>query len=204
MSTSKAYKVGLYFGSFNPVHMGHLVIANHMLHHTDLDEVWLVITPTSPHKQGADLIPEADRLQMARLALADHPALKASDVEFGLPRPNFTADTMTHLRRAHPDTEFRLIMGQDNLEGFSTWKDCESLVANHRVLVYPRVSLGRESNPTEVNKWLAHPQVEMQDAPMIAISSTYIRDAITSGKDVQFLLPDAVIAYIGNNHFYEG
>ena len=109
-------RVGLYFGSFNPIHLGHLVIANHMLHEADLDEVWFVVTPSSPHKQGVELIPEQHRLQMARLAIADHPHLKAIDVEFSLPRPNYTADTMQHLREAHPEVVFSIIMGQDNLD----------------------------------------------------------------------------------------
>ena len=123
MNASKALRVGLYFGSFNPVHLGHLVIANHMLHEADLDEVWFVVTPSSPHKQGVELIPEQHRLQMAHLAIADHPHLKAIDVEFALPRPNYTADTMIHLREAHPRFVFSIIMGQDNLTSFHTWKD---------------------------------------------------------------------------------
>ena len=196
-------RVGLYFGSFNPVHLGHLVIANHMLQHAELDEVWLVVTPTSPHKQRVDLIPEEHRLQMVKLALADHPKLRASSVEFDLPRPNYTARTMEHLRSAHPDTAFSIIMGQDNLEGFQTWKDHEALMAAHRLLIYPRLSTGSSEPSGEAAKWLEHPRVEIHEAPVIAISSTYIRDAITSGYDVQFLLPDAVVAYIGNNHFYE-
>ena len=196
-------QVGLYLGSFNPIHLGHLVIANHMLNQAGLDEVWFMVTPSSPHKQGVDMIPEEHRLQMAHLALADHPHLKASNVEFTLPRPNYTADTMAHMREAHPGVEFSIIMGQDNLEGFHTWKDHEALMAAHRLLVYPRLSTGSSEPSGEAAKWLSHPRVEIHEAPVIAISSTYIRDAITSGYDVQFLLPDAVVAYIGNNHFYE-
>ena len=196
-------RVGLYFGSFNPVHLGHLVIANHMLQHADLDEVWLVVTPTSPHKQGIDLIPEKHRLQMVKLALADHPQLRASSVEFDLPRPNYTARTMEHLRVAHPSTAFSIIMGQDNLASFSTWQNHTALLDQHRLLIYPRISDHAVAIPNEVDRWMTHPHVEVQKAPLIAISSTYIRDAIMSGHDVQFLLPDAVVAYIGNNHFYE-
>ena len=196
-------RVGLYFGSFNPVHLGHLVIANHMLQHADLDEVWLVVTPTSPHKQGIDLIPEKHRLQMVKLALADHPQLRASSVEFDLPRPNYTARTMEYLRVAHPSTAFSIIMGQDNLASFSTWQDHTALLDQHRLLIYPRISDHAVAIPNEVDRWMTHPHVEVQKAPLIAISSTYIRDAIMSGHDVQFLLPDAVVAYIGNNHFYE-
>lgn len=196
-------RVGLYFGSFNPVHLGHLIIANHMLQHADLDEVWLVVTPTSPHKQGVDLIPEEHRLQMVKLALADHPQLRASSVEFTLPRPNYTARTMEHLRASSPDTAFSIIMGQDNLASFSTWQDHNDLLDQHRLLIYPRLSDRAVNAPSEVDRWMAHPHVEVQKAPVIAISSTYIRDAIMAGHDVQFLLPDAVVAYIGNNHFYE-
>ena len=198
-----ALRVGLYFGSFNPVHLGHLVIANHMLNQADLDEVWFVVTPSSPHKQGVSMIPEEHRLQMAHLALADHPHLKASDVEFNLPRPNYTADTMHHLREAHPNVTFSIIMGQDNLESFHTWKNHESLVAAHRMLIYPRLTQGTSESEARTAMWLAHDNVEVHEAPIIAISSTYVRDAITAGHDVQFLLPDAVVAYIGNNHFYE-
>ena len=198
-----ALRVGLYFGSFNPVHLGHLVIANHMLNQADLDEVWFVVTPSSPHKQGVSMIPEEHRLQMAHLALADHPHLKASDVEFNLPRPNYTADTMRHLRKAHPELTFSIIMGQDNLESFHTWKDHESLVAAHRMLIYPRLTQGTSESEAPTAMWLAHDNVEVHEAPIIAISSTYVRDAIMAGHDVQFLLPDAVVAYIGNNHFYE-
>jgi len=198
-----ALRVGLYFGSFNPVHLGHLVIANHMLNLADLDEVWFVVTPSSPHKQGVSMIPEEHRLQMAHLALADHPHLKASDVEFNLPRPNYTADTMHHLREAHPEVTFSIIMGQDNLESFHTWKDHESLVAAHRMLIYPRLTQGTSESEARAAMWLVHDNVEVHEAPIIAISSTYVRDAIMAGHDVQFLLPDAVVAYIGNNHFYE-
>ena len=198
-----ALRVGLYFGSFNPVHLGHLVIANHMLNQADLDEVWFVVTPSSPHKQGVSMIPEEHRLQMAHLALADHPHLKASDVEFNLPRPNYTADTMNHLRKAHPEVTFSIIMGQDNLESFHTWKNHESLVAAHRMLIYPRLTQGTSESEARTASWLAHDNVEVHEAPIIAISSTYVRDAIMAGHDVQFLLPDAVVAYIGNNHFYE-
>ncbi|MDA0946353.1 MAG: nicotinate (nicotinamide) nucleotide adenylyltransferase [Bacteroidetes bacterium] len=216
---SQQPRVGLYFGSFNPVHLGHLVIANHMLQRAGLDEVWLVVTPTSPHKQSVDMLPEEDRLQMVRLALADHPRLMASDVEFGLPRPNFTADTMSHLRACFPNTTFSLIMGEDNVRGLSTWRRYEELLTNHRILVYPRHGTGHlvseaasmlgattfdETSPDSgETPWMNHPNIERQEAPMIAISSTYIRDSITAGHDVQFLLPDPVVAYIGNNHFYE-
>ena len=200
---TQVLRVGLYFGSFNPVHLGHLVIANHMLNLADLDEVWFVVTPSSPHKQNMSMIPEEHRLQMAHLALADHPHLRASDVEFNLPRPNYTADTMNHLREVHPDVAFSIIMGQDNLESFHTWKNHEALVASHRMLIYPRLTQGTSASDAATATWLAYKNVELHEAPIIAISSTYVRDAITAGHDVQFLLPDAVVAYIGNNHFYE-
>ena len=202
-TSGNATRVGLYFGSFNPIHLGHLVIANHMLNQAGLDEVWFVVTPSSPHKQGVDMIPEEDRLQMAHLALADHPHLKASNVEFTLPRPNYTADTMAHMRQAHPGVEFSIIMGQDNLESFHTWKDHNALVSKHRMLIYPRLTQGTSASDAATAQWLAHDNVEVHEAPIIAISSTYVRDAIMAGHDVQFLLPDAVVAYIGNNHFYE-
>ena len=202
-SRHEKLRVGLYFGSFNPIHLGHLVIANHMLNLAGLDEVWFVVTPSSPHKQGVDMIPEQHRLQMVHLAIADHPHLKATDVEFTLPRPNFTADTMAHLRQAHPEVVFSIIMGQDNLASFHTWKDHEAMVEQHRLLIYPRLSTNKPAPEDSIERWIPHQHVEVHQAPMIAISSTYIRDAITAGHDVQFLLPDSVVAYIGNNRFYE-
>ena len=202
-------KVGLYFGSFNPIHLGHLVIANHMLNRADLDEVWMVVTPTSPFKLDDEMIPEQQRLQMVRLAVAENSSIYASDVEFHLPRPNYTANTLRILKEKHPEIEFSVIIGEDNFENLHRWEDHEEIISNNRILVYPR----RQSSPnippdhapnkggkTEVGK---DQVVVFTQAPMIAISSSYIREAILDKQDIQYLLPDPVISYIGNNHRYE-
>jgi nicotinate-nucleotide adenylyltransferase len=205
--------VGLYFGSFNPIHMGHLVIANHMATRTDVEEVWLVVTPQSPHKSAGDLIAQHHRLQMVRLAIADNERLQATDVEFHLPQPNFTAATMRHLRAAHPDCVFSIIIGEDNFQTLHKWQDYWELVDNHRVLVYPRRELTplpvppppfdhdkpREGQPVPAD----HDHIQFCEAPMISISSTYLREAIVSRRDIRYLLPDKVLNYIGSNHLYE-
>ena len=202
-------KVGLYFGSFNPIHLGHLVIANHMVNRADLDEVWMVVTPTSPFKLDDEMIPEEQRLQMVRLAVTENSSIYASDVEFHLPRPNYTANTLRILKEKHPEIEFSVIIGEDNFENLHRWEDHEEIISNNRILVYPR----RLSSPnippdhapnkggkTEVGK---DQVVVFTQAPMIAISSSYIREAILDKQDIQYLLPDPVISYIGNNHLYE-
>lgn len=193
-------KVGLYFGSFNPIHLGHLIIANHMVTRTDLDEVWMVVTPTSPFKIDDELIAEEHRLQMVRLAVAENPAIYATDVEFHLERPNYTATTLRHLRTKYPQIDFSVILGEDNYDSLHKWKDYEEITANHRLLVYPRklsTDLNVEPQVSSENV------VKFSNSPMIAISSSYIREAILAKHDVQFLLPDPVISYIGNNHLYE-
>lgn len=193
-------KVGLYFGSFNPIHLGHLIIANHMVTRTDLDEVWMVVTPTSPFKIDDELIGEQHRLQMVRLAVAENPAIYATDVEFHLERPNYTCTTLRHLRTQYPSVDFSVILGEDNYDSLHQWKDYEEIIANHRLLVYPRqltTDLHVEPQVSSENV------VKFNNSPMIAISSSYIREAILAKHDVQFLLPDPVISYIGNNHLYE-
>ena len=202
-------KVGLYFGSFNPIHLGHLVIANHMVNRADLDEVWMVVTPTSPFKLDDEVIPEQQRLQMVRLAVAENSSLYASDVEFHLPRPNYTAKTLRHLRDENPKIEFSVILGEDNFENLHRWEEHEEIISNHRILVYPRrvsspnippVNAPNAGGKTTVGE---DQVVVFTKAPMIAISSSYIRDAILEKQDIQYLLPDPVISYIGNNHLYE-
>jgi nicotinate-nucleotide adenylyltransferase len=201
-------KIGLYFGTFNPVHLGHLVIANHMAHYTDLDEVWLVVTPHNPHKSPSELMGQAHRLQMVHLAVSENEKLKGSDVEFDLPQPNFTAATMRHLRAQYPDVEFCIIIGEDNFVRLHTWQAHWELVENHRILVYPRRTSDAPSPVPPPEKPEAvvprsHPNIQWCDAPMISISSTYLRDAINDTKDIRYLLHDKVLNYISNNHLYE-
>ena len=202
-------RIGLYFGSFNPIHLGHLVIANHMVNRAYLDEVWMVVTPTSPFKLDDEIIPEQQRLQMVRLAVAENSNIYASDVEFHLPRPNYTANTLRNLRSEHPEIEFSVIIGEDNFENLHRWQEHEDIISNHRILVYPRrVSSPNIPPSNALNKGgktvVGKDQVVVfTEAPMIAISSSYIREAILDKQDIQYLLPDPVISYIGNNHLYE-
>ncbi|HIK67699.1 MAG TPA: nicotinate-nucleotide adenylyltransferase [Flavobacteriales bacterium] len=202
--------VGLYFGSFNPIHLGHLVIANHMVSRGGLDQVWIVVTPTSPFKLSDEMIPEEHRLQMVKLAIADNPFIFSSDIEFWLERPSYTADTLKHLRDKFPEVNFSVILGEDNYENLHRWKNYKSIHENHRLLVYPRrltkmSGLLLEKTPNKDNplRFDSTKAVIFTEAPMIAISSTYIREAILEKQDVQYLLPDTVISYIGNNHLYE-
>ena len=202
-------RIGLYFGSFNPIHLGHLVIANHMVNRADLDEVWMVVTPTSPFKLDDEIIPEQQRLQMVRLAVAENSSIYASDVEFHLPRPNYTANTLRYLRDEHPEIEFSVIIGEDNFENLHRWQEHEDIISNHRILVYPRrvssPKIPPSNAPNKLGKTVVGKDqvVVFTEAPMIAISSSYIREAILDKQDIQYLLPDPVISYIGNNHLYE-
>jgi nicotinate-nucleotide adenylyltransferase len=194
-------KVGLYFGSFNPIHLGHLIIANHMLIRADLDEIWIVVTPSSPFKLNTEMIAEQHRLQMVKLAVSENPSIFASDVEFNLDRPSYTVDTLRILRDKFTQIEFSVILGEDNYQNLHKWKDHSEIVDNHRLLIYPRrlssSAVVRENNIENSQAVL------YTKAPMIEISSTYIREAIENKQDVQYLLPDPVIFYIGNNHLYE-
>lgn len=195
-------KVGLYFGTFNPIHIGHLVIANFMATHTGLDEVWLVVTPHNPLKERNELLPDDHRLQMVRLATIDNNNLQVSDVEFKLPQPNYTIATLDHLRSTHPEITFTLIMGEDNLRSLHQWKEHERLVSEYDILVYPRAITDGEQpslEPCLINM----SRVNIYDAPMIRISSTFLRNAIRSQEDIRYLVPDTVINYISNNYLYE-
>ncbi|MFT4757889.1 MAG: nicotinate-nucleotide adenylyltransferase, partial [Vicingaceae bacterium] len=160
-------KIGLYFGTFNPMHVGHLIIANHMAENTDLEQVWLVVTPHNPHKKKETLLDDYHRLQMVHLATEDYLKLKPSDIEFKLSQPNYTVNTLVHLEEKYPDHEFSMIMGEDNLKSLHKWKNFEVLLQNHEIYVYPRVSNGQKHSDLE-----NHPKVHLIDAPIVEISST--------------------------------
>lgn len=200
-------RIGLYFGSFNPIHMGHLVIANFMATRIDLDEVWLVVTPQSPLKAKNELISSHQRLRMVRLAIADHERLSASDIEFDLPSPNYTARSMRHIREKHPEHVFSIIIGEDNWDALHLWKAAAELLDAHRFLVYPRRNLDSSPPPPPTAEHPAlsrnHPNVQFCAAPMISVSSTYLRRSILDRQDIRYLLPDKVLNYIGSNHLYE-
>jgi nicotinate-nucleotide adenylyltransferase len=188
-------KTGLFFGSFNPVHVGHMVLANYMLEFTPLEEVWLVVSPQNPFKEKSSLLNQGHRLLLVNLAIDDHPRIKSSNIEFSLPQPSYTIHTLTHLREKYPAREFALIMGQDNLPTFHKWKNYEEILLDHDIYVYPRPS----SATSDLEK---HPRVIMTHAPVIDISSTFIRNAIAEGKDVRYFLPAKVWEEIDVMNFY--
>lgn len=190
-------KVGLFFGTFNPIHTGHLIIANHLVQYSDLDEIWLVVTPHNPHKKKKSLLDNHHRYDMVWNLCEDYPTLKPSNVEFSLPQPNYTVHTLAHLEEKHPGLDFSLIMGEDNLKSLHKWKNHEIILERFHVIVYPRFSEGR----TEAS-FLEHPSITHIKAPKMEISSTFIREAIKQGKDVRPLLPQKVWSYIDKMGFY--
>ncbi len=189
-------KVGLYFGTFNPIHAGHLIIANHMAEFTDLDQIWLVVTPHNPFKKKETLLDDYKRLEMVFLATENYPALKPSDIEFRLPQPNYTVNTLSHLQEKYPQHEFSLIMGEDNLNSLHKWKNYDYILDHHDIYVYPRV--GHQDKPS-VNTSRIH----LVDAPIVEISSTFIRDSIKSGKNVRPLLPPEVWVMVDRDNLYK-
>ncbi|REG99079.1 nicotinate (nicotinamide) nucleotide adenylyltransferase [Flavobacterium aquicola] len=190
-------KIGLYFGTFNPIHIGHLIIANHMAEHADLDQVWMVVTPHNPLKKKATLLDDYHRLQMVYLATEDFQKIKPSDIEFKLSQPNYTVNTLVHLQEKYPNHEFSLIMGEDNLKSLHKWKNYEVILEHRDIYVYPRISA--EAENLELKN---HPKIHLIDAPIVEISSTFIRENVKKGKNVQPLLPNKVWEYIDHNNFY--
>ena len=191
-------KIGLYFGSFNPIHIGHLVIANHLAEYSDLDQVWLVVTPHNPFKKKSSLLDNYQRLEMVYRATKDYTKLKPSDIEFNLPQPNYTVNTLAYLQEKHADHEFALIMGEDNLKNFHKWKNYEVILENHDIYVYPRISENKtESQSTE------HKKIHPVNAPIMQLSSTFIRNAIKEGKNVKPMLPEFVWEYLDEMNFYK-
>jgi nicotinate-nucleotide adenylyltransferase len=188
-------KTGLFFGSFNPVHVGHMIIASHMVQYTDLSQVWMVVSPQNPFKQKSSLARGSDRLHLVILAIGDHPNIIASSVEFSLPVPSFTTDTLAHLKEKYPDRTFSLIMGQDNFATLDKWKNYEYILNHHEIYIYPRSG---NQPPISVSR----PGIHFLDMPTMNISSSYIRDAIKSGKSVQYLVPDAVFEYLELSGMY--
>lgn len=191
-------KVGLYFGTFNPIHIGHLAIANHIVEFSDLDEVWFVITPQSPFKQKKTLLDNHHRYQMVFEATADYPKLKPSKIEFDLPQPNYTINTLVHLEEKYPEGHhFSLIMGEDNLKGFHKWKNFEVILERYNLYVYPRISEGKVKHQFE-----NHPKIHKVAAPIMEISSTFIRKNHVAGKNIRPLLPSRVWQYLDEMNFY--
>lgn len=189
-------KTGLYFGSFNPIHIGHLIIANHLVNYSELDELWFVISPQNPLKKKSSLLADYHRLEMVKLAIDDNPQFKASDIEFKLLQPSYTIHTLTYLSEKHPDHQFYLIMGADNLTVLDKWKNYEQILEQYHICVYPRPGF-------DGGDFRNHPQVQWIDAPLIEISSSFIRQAIHEGKPVRYYLHPAVWKYMDEMNFYK-
>ena len=189
-------KIGLFFGSFNPIHTGHLIIANVMAENTDLQKVWFVVSPQNPHKPSKGLLHEFDRFDMVKAAIADNYKLEASDVEFHLPKPSYTVHTLAHLHEKHPQKKFILIIGEDNLESLPRWKNHEQILEHYGLYVYPRPNVTQ--SPLK-----QHPNVRMVEAPLLDISATYIRNCIKSQQSIRYLVPEPVEQMIRLKHFYQ-
>ncbi len=203
-------RVGLFFGTFNPIHVGHLIIANFMADRPELDEVWLVVTPRNPQKQKDSLLKDHHRLQLARVATEDNEKLDVSRIEFDLPQPSYTINTLKQLEEKHPAYHFVLIVGEDNLRTFHKWKNHEQILAEHELFVYPRAYTlqERDHGPDPKDKEREEAikgmeGVKLFDAPVMKISASFIRKAIGQGRDVRYLLTPPVHAYVQEMHFYE-
>lgn len=188
-------KIGLFFGSFNPIHVGHLVIAEHMASRTDLDQIWLVVSPHNPLKDKSSLANDYDRLHLVNMAIDDNDNLRSSNIEFGLPKPSYTVDTLEYLKEKHPSHDFSLIMGGDNIASLHKWKNYERLIENYRIFVYKRPGFEFPTN-------LANANIEVVEAPMMNISASFIRKSIKEGKSVRYLLHPAVLEQIEKSTLY--
>ncbi len=189
-------KIGLFFGSFNPIHVGHLIIGNTMAETTDLDEVWYVVSPQNPFKKNQSLLHEFDRYDMVAAAIADNPAFRVSDIEFNLPKPSYTIDTLTYLSDKYPQHAFVLIIGEDNLDQFTNWKNHEQILAQYELYVYPRPD-------SSENTLRTHPKVKLVDAPLLEISATYIRSLVNNGKSIRYLVSKDVEELILSRKYYQ-
>ena len=193
-------KVGLFFGTFNPIHVGHLVLAEYMLNFADIDELLFVVTPHNPFKQKSTLLPDRTRLHLVNLAIDGEVNMRASDIEFDLPQPNFTAQTLLFLRDKYPQTTFSIIMGEDNLRTFHKWRNYESILEQHPILVYPRIGEVPEDQNDILEKY---PQATLVDAPRMEISASLIRQSFKDGKPLKNLLPKAVFSYIEGSNLFQ-
>ena len=191
-------KIGLYFGTFNPIHVGHLIIANHLVEFSELDQVWMVVTPHNPLKQKSSLLDDYQRLHLVHLATEEYPKIKPSDIEFKLPQPSYTVNTLIHLKEKFPQHEFSLLLGEDNLKSLHKWKNYTFILDNYTIYTYPRISAESENLAL-----LNHPNIHRIQAPIIEISATFIRESIKENKNVRPLLPHKVWEYIDHNNLYK-
>ena len=189
-------EVGLFFGSFNPVHIGHLIIANAMAEYAELDQLWFVVSPQNPFKKKKNLLHEFDRLYMVRQAIADNPKFNATDIEFKMPKPSYTIDTLTYLSEKYPQHRFKVVVGEDNLYNFHKWKNHQVILEQYGLLVYPRPN-------AQASDLTSHKNVKLVEAPQVEVSATFIRKAIQLGKSIKYLVPEEVEAYIKLKGFYK-
>jgi nicotinate-nucleotide adenylyltransferase len=187
-------KIGLYFGSFNPVHIGHLIIANTVANNSDLNQVWFVVSPQNPFKTSTGLLNEYHRLHLIKSAIDGENKLRASSVEFKLPRPSYTVDTLAYLKEKHPEHEFSIVMGSDGFQNLEKWKNASVIMKNHTIYIYKRPGFEIVSNPKA--------NIIVLSAPLLEISSTRIREMIKEKKSIRFLVPDVVMEEILNNGYY--
>lgn len=192
-------KIGLFFGSFNPIHIGHLILANYILENSDMNELWFVVSPQNPFKEKKSLLSDHNRLDMVELSIKNYPNMRASNVEFSLPTPSYTIDTLTYLKEKYPDHSFSLIMGEDNLGSLHKWKNADLLVKDHHIIVYPRVFEGDKKS----SKYTNHENISLIKAPVIELSATEIRNMIQQGKNVRPMLPPEVFEYLDGSSFYK-
>ena len=188
-------KIGLYFGSFNPVHIAHLLIANHVLNETPVEKVWFVVSPQNPFKEEAGLLNEFHRLHLVRVATEDDNRIKASDIEFSLPKPSYTVTTLAYLTEKHPEHEFSIIMGSDSFQNLHKWKNYEVILKNHQLYVYNRPGF-------TVNNTIGA-KLELLDAPLLQLTATQIRQYIREGKSIRYMVPDKVLEEIAKGNYYK-
>lgn len=191
-------KIGLFFGSFNPIHIGHLILANYILENTDMAELWFVVSPQNPFKEKKSLLKDYHRFDMVQLALKNYPKMRASNVEFSLPTPSYTTNTLAYLKEKYPENSFSLIMGEDNLKSLPKWKNFEYLIKNHQIIVYPRIV---SDNAEEIT--FNQENIHRISAPIIEISATEIRSMIKNGKNVRPMLPPEVFDFLDGSNFYK-
>lgn len=189
-------KIGLFFGSFNPVHIGHMALANYFVEFSPVQEIWFVVSPHSPFKEKGSLLADHHRLEMVYQAIDSDSRFRASNIEFKLPQPNYTAHTLVVLEEKYPDYDFSLIMGSDNLEGFMKWKNADVMLSRYSLLVYPRP--GHPGGSLR-----EHPAVTFVDAPLLDISASFIREAVRNGKNLKYFIPGKAFQYMQEMHFYE-
>ena len=189
-------KIGIYSGSFNPIHHGHVMLANYLVEFSDLDELWFVVTPQNPLKKKEDLLDDDERLKMVQLALGDDPRFLVSDIEMHLPTPSYTINTLTALSKQYPDSEFVFICGMDSLQNFKNWREYQKILDNYELLVFPREGY-------DGGELINYPSVTVLKTPIIEISSTFIRQCVKEGRDVRHFMPEKAFEYMKEHRLYE-